>query len=107
MLNFYRRAELAPVLLDRADTMRAYRNDLFDTRLLQRCEIRFRKLPEREIITEPTNRVARAALFFQNSERGVQVLHHRCEGADNLTAPRIVRTHATEPQAVLLRSIEN
>src|SRR5262249_10163483 len=51
--------------------------------------------------------IAGALLFAQHAVRRAEMLHHTREARDDLAALRIVGTHATQPQTVFLRAIED
>src|SRR6185437_2579650 len=107
MLNRDVRAELAPVVLDGADAVRADGNNLLYFRLREGCQVGFRQLSECQIVAKPPNGIARTALLFQHAERCAQMTHDGCKRANNFSAARIVRAHAPEPEAVFLAPIEN
>ena len=68
MFDFNRRSELAPVLLDRTDAMRANRDNLLHARLLERRQVRFGKLRECKIISKTAHGITRTALLLENTE---------------------------------------
>src|ERR1700730_1293133 len=100
-------AVIFPIRGNRSHAVRADRNDLASLGLLERIQVLFRHLLKQEIVAQPPRRVASTTLLPQDTIRGPQVIHHPRKGSDDLAAARIVRAHAAEPQAILLRSIED
>src|SRR5665213_2454844 len=107
MFNRRRRAERFPVFLDGADTVRANRNNLLDVVPRERCQILLSQLLKEQIVTEPANRIARTFILAQNAKARAKILHHPRKIAHNLAALRIVTAHASQPQAILLRPVED
>src|SRR5947208_3584675 len=88
MFYLHLSSELAPILSHCPNTMRADRDDLLHLGLPQRGNIRFRKLSEHQVIAKPPGRITGAALFFQNPERSIQVLHDSRKRSDDFTPTR-------------------
>src|SRR5580698_1448313 len=100
-------AVFLPVRADGSHAMRADRNDLLYIAPAQCVQIRLGKLSESQVVAQPPRRIARALLLAQHSESDVQSSKHPHQGRDDFPAPRIVPAHAAEPQAILLRTIED
>src|SRR5580700_6476702 len=102
MLDFHLDVKLAPVLCDRAHAVWADADQLLRPALFQAGDVRFRKLAEYQIVSQPSRRITRAPLLPQHAKAGSQPPHHFRESAHNLAALRIVGSHAAEPQTILL-----
>ena len=107
MLELGRCAIFLPVFLDGAHAMRADGDDLLDLVLRECFEIGLGELLEEQIVAETADGVAGAFLFAQDAEACAEIAHDAGEVGDNLAAFGIVAAHAAEPQAVLLRTVED
>ena len=100
-------AELAPVGGDGADAVRADGDDLLDLGGLEGFEAGLGEGLEDEVVAETAGGVAGAFFFLQDAEGGAEVLHDAGEVGDDLAALGVVAAHAAEPEAVLLRAVED
>src|SRR5579883_289349 len=105
MFNGERRSGFLPVGSDGADAMRANRDHPGGLGRLQRFDVLFGHLREREVVAEAARGVAGAALLAQHAEGDAGVTQHARERKHNLAALRIVCPHAAEPEAVFLRAV--
>ena len=92
-----------------ADAMRTDGDDLLHLGLFAaRPRFGSASCSKTQIVAQPPRRIAGAVLFLQHAERGSEMLHARdAERGDDFAALRIVGAHAAEPQAVLLRAVED
>ena len=100
-------AELAPVGGDGADAVGADGDDLLDLLRGEGLQAGFGERLEDEVVAEAAGGVAGAFLFFEDAEGGAEVVHDAGEVGDDLAAVGIVAAHAAEPEAVLLRAVED
>ena len=107
MLDLGRCAVLLPVFLDGADAVRADGDDLLDLVLRQGFEIGFGQLLEEQIVAQAADGVAGAFFLAQDAVACAEVVHHAGEVGDDLAAFGVVAAHAAEPQAILLRAVED
>src|SRR5580658_8598956 len=95
VLDFHLDAKLAPVLRDRAYAVRADADQLLRSALFQAGDVRFRKLAEYQIVSQPPRRISRAPLLPQHAKAGSQPPHHFRKRAHNLAALRVIGPHGT------------
>ena len=107
MLDCRRRAVLLPVLLNGAHAMRADRNDFLDLVLRQCFQVGFGQLLKEQIVAEAPHRIARTLFLAQHAEGAPRCRITRTSASTISRPRRIVRAHAAEPQAVLLRAVED
>src|SRR5882724_6571433 len=107
MFDWRRFSELFPIRADGPDTMRADGDDFLNLVLPQSLQIVFGELAESEIVAQAARWIARALFFAQDAKGDVQVSHHLRERGHDLAAPRVVRAHAAEPQAIFLAAVED
>src|SRR4051812_7503538 len=97
MLDFDFDSKFTPIFGDRADAMRADRDDFFHAGLTKGLDIDLRELAEDQVVTEPARRIAGAALFLQHAEARSKMLHQARKGDYDLAPVRIVCAHAAKP----------
>ena len=107
VLDLRRCAVFLPVFLDGADAVGADGDDLANLVQREGFEVFFGELLEEQIVAEAANGVAGALLFAEDAEAGAEVAHDAGEVGDDLAAFGIVAAHATEPETVLLGSVED
>ena len=107
VLNLHDGPELPPIFRHGPDTMWADRDDLLNSCLRKRLQVRFGELAEYQVIAQAARWSAGTTFFFEHSKARTEVLHYRSESGNNLAAPRIVRSHAAQPQAVFLTAVES
>ncbi len=61
---------------------------------------------EEQVVAQAPNGIARALFLAQHTETRTEVAHHPHQRQHDLASAGIVCAHAAEPQAILLRSIE-
>jgi hypothetical protein len=64
-------------------------------------------LLEDEIVAEAADGVAGAFFLAQDAVAGAEVVHDAGEVGDDLAAFGVVAAHAAEPEAILLRAVED
>jgi len=107
VLDLRRCAVFLPVFLDGADAVGADGDDLANLVQREGFEVFFGELLEEQIVAETANGIACTFLFAEDAEAFAEVAHDAGEVGDDLAAFGIVAAHATEPETVLLGSVED
>src|ERR1700733_1485960 len=94
VLDLRRDADLAPVVRDRAHTVRTDGYDLLHLRRLKGLQPALGKRLEDEVIAQSPRRIACTFFLFEHAEAGAEIAHHPREVRDNLPSLGIVAAHA-------------
>ena len=107
MLDLRRDAILLPVRRHRPHAMRTDRHNLLHLRLLQRLQTLLRETPNNRSF--PSRRAGSPVhfSFFSTPKLHPQESHHPRKIRNNLAPLRVITPHASQPQTVLLRAIED
>src|SRR5947209_617706 len=85
--------------------MRADRHHFADLGRAERLDILLGDLGERQIVTEPPRRIAGAFFLPEDAEGDARMPQDARQRQNDVAALRVIRAHAAEPQAILLRSV--
>ena len=107
MLDFRGDAVLAPIGGDGANAVRADGDDLFDLRLFEGGKTLLGEGAEDQIVAEAAGGVASTLFLFHHTERCSKVLHDAGKVGYDLAALGVKAAHAAQPEAVLLRAVED
>ncbi len=107
VLDFGGNAELAPVVRDGADAVGADGDDLLNFLSLEGLQAGFGEGLEDEVVAQAARRIAGALLLSEDAEGSAEMVHDAGKVGDDLAAVGIVGSHAAEPEAVLLRPVED